>query len=240
MTHKLDGYVNVVSRLCTQPNCTTHALFGKPGTKTQTHCKRHRPNGYIDVVTKRCVYPECTTHDKVIPDGCSKRRPDFIIYQNNYTIVLEVDEFQHQRKSYACECEITRMKQIYYDIGLENCKLLFIRYNPDDYKPVYGNVFATVQRLDLTKYLNNVPHLKSDINVLYLFYDGFTQLAPETEYLDPHNAPGKIKIAIRKKSPLSNDLSKSNAPPECILDTSTSNNTLGKQPLLIKIKPKLK
>ena len=57
----------------------------------------------------------CETEDK-IPDGaCSKYRPDFVIDMKLFKCIIEVDENQH--KSYACECEQSRMIQIHQDYG---------------------------------------------------------------------------------------------------------------------------
>jgi len=128
-------------------------------------------------------------YDKVIPEGCSKKRPDFVINTNWGSIIIEVDEFQHNRKSYSCECEITRMKQIYFDIGIEQGKILFIRYNPDVYKPSYGDTFTTNEKLNslirtVNYYLNN--EINNYLEVLYLFYDGYTQLTPEIDIINPY------------------------------------------------------
>ena len=73
-------------------------------------------------------------HDKVVAGGCSKKRPDFLITTFWGYIILEIDEFQHNRKTYPCECEVNRMKEIYFDCGVKH--LLFIRYNPDSYKTI--------------------------------------------------------------------------------------------------------
>jgi hypothetical protein len=132
---------------------------------------------------------DISLYDKVIPKGCSKKRPDFIINTNWGIIVIEVDEFQHNRISYSCECEITRMKQIYFDIGIEHGKVLFIRYNPDNYEQLYGETFTTNEKLDslirtINYYLNN--EIDNYLEVLYLFYDGYTQLTPEIDIINPY------------------------------------------------------
>ena len=120
-------------------------------------------------------------NDQRVTDGCSSRRPDFQICSNNGIIILEVDENQHRSKTYSCECEITRMKQIYYDCGVSH--LLFIRYNPDKYKALNGAVFNQDKREDLLikliqKYIDD--KFPSNLGVLYLFYDGFSMnLEPE-------------------------------------------------------------
>jgi hypothetical protein len=127
------------------------------------------------------------SYDRQVKGGCSLLRPDFIITTKWGVIVLEVDEFQHNRKTYNCECEITRMKKIYFDIGVEN--LLYIRYNPDDYRPSYGKVFTESKRQEyvirkLKKYIEEKP--KYCCTVMYIFYDGFTEMDNEEEILDPY------------------------------------------------------
>jgi hypothetical protein len=128
-------------------------------------------------------------YDKIITNGCSKRRPDFIINCNWGYIIIEVDEYQHNKKSYTCECEISRMKEIYFDIRLEEGKILFIRYNPDSYKPSYGDTFTINEKLDslmkiIKNYMNN--EINNHLEVLYLFYDGYTQLTPEIDIINPY------------------------------------------------------
>jgi hypothetical protein len=123
------------------------------------------------------------THDLTVKGGCSKKRPDFIINVEWGTIILEVDEFQHNKKSYPCECEISRMKQLYFDVGVNN--LLFVRYNPDPYIVIPGQKeYKSLARQNyLIKYLKNLTkHI--NLGVVYLFYDGF--LNPEIENIDPY------------------------------------------------------
>ena len=69
-------------------------------------------------------------YDKRISGGCSKRRPDCIIYKKNgHIIIIEIDETQHS--SYECSCENKRIMEIYQDLGHKN--IVFIRFNPDGY-----------------------------------------------------------------------------------------------------------
>ena len=114
-------------------------------------------------------------HDSIVIDGCSKKRPDFLITTEWGNIILEVDENQHKRKNYPCDCEITRMKQIYQDVGCEY--LLFIRYNPDNYISLSNKPWPDIKRHEylvkiINSYINNKP--KDNISVIYLFYDHFT------------------------------------------------------------------
>ena len=126
-------------------------------------------------------------HDKIVESKCSRKRPDFQIITKWGMIILEVDEFQHIRTNYTCECEITRMKQIYMDCGVKN--LLFIRYNPDSYKSTVSK-FKTPKRKEyLLKFLKEKIEIE-DINFIlgsvYLFYDGFTPSSVEIEKVDPY------------------------------------------------------
>lgn len=116
------------------------------------------------------------------------KRPDFIITTNWGTVILEIDEHQHNRKNYPCECEVSRMKMLYFDVGVKN--LLFIRYNPDAYINIPGQKNYTLKERQeyLIKYINEYLTTKSheNLGVVYLFYDGFIN-PPEIENIDPYN-----------------------------------------------------
>lgn len=124
------------------------------------------------------------SHDK-IPDGsCSKYRPDFIIDYEFFIVILEVDENQH--KSYACECEIGRMIQLYQDFG--GIPVIFIRYNPDNYKNSTGELIkSTTNRknkiIRLLDEFKNYNEWKTPLSVVYLFYDGYDDV-PKIENID--------------------------------------------------------
>ena len=76
------------------------------------------------------------------------------------------------------------MKQLYFDVGVQN--LLFVRYNPDNYKCVEGQkkYTDTARREYLIKYLNELTN-HNNLGVVYLFYDGFIN-PPEIEYINPY------------------------------------------------------
>ncbi len=72
--------------------------------------------------------------DRVLPDGraCGVyARPDFLFDAGGHAVVLEVDENQHV----AYECERKRMVELASTIGLPT---VFVRFNPDGYKPAPG------------------------------------------------------------------------------------------------------
>lgn len=95
-----------------------------------------------------------------------------VVITGTNKIIVEVYENQHM--SYACECEQTRMRQIYFDLGGQD--LVFIRYNPDSYKDQYGKKKLTcdVTRertlLDLLKCFDSI---EEQVRIYYMYYDGF-------------------------------------------------------------------
>lgn len=69
------------------------------------------------------------SYDKVIEDTCCKRRPDYFKDFITHSIILEVDENQHD--TYDMPCERKRELSLYY--GLAKRPLIFIRFNPDSF-----------------------------------------------------------------------------------------------------------
>jgi len=58
-THKKEGMVNVNIKLCIDPECPHHALYGnEDGTKE--YCKTHKKEGMVDRVHKKCK--TCNKH----------------------------------------------------------------------------------------------------------------------------------------------------------------------------------
>ena len=132
--------VNLMSRMCITPKCTTMAS----NKAYKGHCYRCFINTYPDnqVVrnhkTKerdvadfiRATYADLTiAFDQRVADGCSLRRPDILMDMGEYVIIVEIDENQHT--SYDCSCENKRLMQLFTDIGSR--PLVMIRFNPDQY-----------------------------------------------------------------------------------------------------------
>ncbi len=74
------------------------------------------------------VYPNIV-RDSRISGGCSKRRPDGLIQLDDYNIIIEIDENQHNSVGYSCENK--RIMEIFQDLG--NSPLTVIRFNPDKF-----------------------------------------------------------------------------------------------------------
>ena len=67
--------------------------------------------------------------DKRFEDGCSAQRPYAKIDLKYKVIIVEVDKNQHQ--TFDCSCENKRLMQLSHDVG--HRKIVFIRFNPDEY-----------------------------------------------------------------------------------------------------------
>lgn len=74
--------------------------------------------------------------DKKIADGCSCRRPDMLLQLEDYFVIVEIDENQHEQ--YDAGCENARMMEISRDIG--HRPAFFIRFNPDSYVAADANL----------------------------------------------------------------------------------------------------
>lgn len=139
---------------------------------------------------KHCYPTLDIVYDKVVKNGCSKRRPDMLIQMHSYNIIIEVDEEQHSR--YEDLCENKRMMEIFMDLG--NKPLVMIRFNPDDYydsngekvkscwsynqqhiaiinrnkKNEWNERLHTLQNT-LNNHIENVP--VKDLDIVYLYFD---------------------------------------------------------------------
>jgi hypothetical protein len=124
--------------------------------------------------------------DKTILNGCSKRRPDGLIKLNDYNIIIEIDENQHNDYS----CENKRLMEIFKELG--NSPLTIIRFNPDAYKLVNKKIKSPfgITKIDgklkiINKQEYNIRIMKlietikenmnlipdKEINTIHLFYN---------------------------------------------------------------------
>lgn len=136
--HRLLNMINVVSTLCKTYLCNTIV-----GSKYEGYCLYCFSNIYpekcINYKTKELRVIEFVKsnfnnlswiYDKPIQDGCSKRRPDLLLDLGYQIIIIEIDENQHL--DYDDICENKRIMILSQD--LNHRPIIFIRFNPDDYK----------------------------------------------------------------------------------------------------------
>jgi hypothetical protein len=68
-------------------------------------------------------------YDKTISGGCSKKRPDFLFDKLTHSVIVEIDEDQHN--NYNNSCDEVRTMSMFTDLG--NRPLVMIRFNPDEH-----------------------------------------------------------------------------------------------------------
>lgn len=154
--------------------------------------KRYKTKEASVVEFIKSAFPQHTfTFDKSVDGGCSRYRPDMLLDCLTHSIIIEVDENQHD--SYDCTCENKRTMTLFQDLG--HRPLVMIRFNPDDYVNAQGaevkscftyktkNQLPMVSRkqvwedrLNVLKsriemHLENVP--LEEVTIEHLFYDGF-------------------------------------------------------------------
>jgi hypothetical protein len=104
--------------------CFIHLFPNKPVSKNY----KTKEFAVVEYIMK--IFPEFTwTADKVVKDGCSKKRPDLLLDLGYQIIIIEVDENKHSK--YDSTCENARLMTISQDLG--HRPIIFIRFNPDSY-----------------------------------------------------------------------------------------------------------
>jgi hypothetical protein len=145
-THKKEGMINVKHQTCNSSWCYTrvqekydgyclycymHLFPDKPVSRN------YKTKEYAVVEYVKNKFPHLDwIADKIINGGCSKRRPDLILDLGYQIIIIEIDENQHI--DYDCSCENKRIMQLSQD--LNHRPIIFIRFNPDDYKDNDKNI----------------------------------------------------------------------------------------------------
>lgn len=137
--HKKEGMINVVSKRCKSEWCSTvvankyegyclfcyiHIFPDKPAVRNY----KTKETAVVDFIKSQFLQVDWNT-DKIIKDGCSKRRPDLLLDLGYQVIIIEIDENQHI--DYDCTCENKRVMELSRDLG--HRPIVFIRFNPDGY-----------------------------------------------------------------------------------------------------------
>lgn len=139
--HKLDGMINVIQKKCKSDWCDTQVknrydgycllcyiyLFpDKPISKNY----KTKETYVVNFVLQYFPHENFTwMTDKMISNGCSKRRPDIMLDLGYQIIIIEIDENQH--RYYDCSCNNKRLMELSQDVG--HRPIIFIRFNPDEY-----------------------------------------------------------------------------------------------------------
>jgi hypothetical protein len=146
LTHKKEGMVNVKSKTCKSEWCLTqvnekydgYCLFCYMNLFPDKPVSRnYKTKEYAVVEYVKIKFPNHTwIADKIVSGGYSKRRPDLLLDLSYQIVIVEVDENQHTE--YDCSCQNKRIMELSQDLG--HRPIVFIRFNPDDYKKEGTNI----------------------------------------------------------------------------------------------------
>ena len=174
--HKLKDDFNIIKKPC--KNCKLEFYLNEESLCNDcNNFINHKVHKIQETDIKNFLDSENIKYESAdkIPDGaCSKYRPDFVIDYGLFKVILEVDENQH--KSYSCECELSRMIQLFQDYG--GISIIFIRYNPDNYIDNFGKLHNSSNSrkkklLETFNYIKIFEKMEYSLSVIYLFYDNF-------------------------------------------------------------------
>jgi hypothetical protein len=157
--HKSDDMIDIRHKRCKTPLCLTRA-----NKKFDMHCfycfvnlfpndervRNYKTKEKAVANFIKMSYPDLNwIEDKIIKDGCSKRRPDLLLdsaYDTNkieasienddQIIIIEIDENEHSH--YESICENRRLMELSQD--LNHRPLIVIKFNPDKYKKDEKNI----------------------------------------------------------------------------------------------------
>ena len=104
--------------------------------------------------------------------GCSKKRPDIYFELPTYSLIVEIDERQHN--SYGDSCECARINEIVNGIGGKS--VIIIRYNPDVVKNKNKALtISQAERIDLLVQIIKKQlvknYLKFVVKIIQIYYD---------------------------------------------------------------------
>jgi hypothetical protein len=138
--HKQPGMIDMNSMTCKSEWCTTF-ISNKKYDGYCVFCYIHlfpdklvarnyktKEYSVIEFVKQEFQQYDWIT-DKMVQEGCSKRRPDLMLDLGYQVLIIEIDENQHI--GYDCSCENKRLMELSRDVG--HRPIIFIRFNPDDY-----------------------------------------------------------------------------------------------------------
>ncbi len=175
--HQEEGEVDLIERNC--PSCNLPQILGECGFCE--YCKpdeffrivRTRENLVINFMQREGV--KFDSLDTTINDAkCGRERPDASIDVGSHIVILEIDENQHKDRN--ASCEETRMFNLQQANGIHT---VFIRFNPDGYRPAVGKSAVSLNRRLKTLleiwdlWTSNVPNQPCFCH--RLFYDGYDE-----------------------------------------------------------------
>ena len=120
-------YVYVKPRYRFHPYCFNCYCFINPDAEIPRMFKVREM--YLRDALKSRLENVTMVFDKRVDGGCSRRRPDVLIDDGGFPIIIECDENKHS--SYDNSCENKRVMELFLDLG--NRPVRLVRFNPDTY-----------------------------------------------------------------------------------------------------------
>lgn len=197
-THALQDDLNLVESPCAKCGLVFRL---DPRTQQCAYCYAdsvHKPKLAKQREVKQFLQHQCpdlpawTSYDRApqeLKDCRDYERPDFMWADwdgdKAWSLVLEVDENQHE--TYPIWCECTRQVNITEDMGRYT---LWIRYNPDSYKPARPGQRQVPQAERLAELARHIRGALATLPVepnhsgavLWLFFDGYDSEAPNVKW----------------------------------------------------------
>jgi general stress protein 26 len=146
-THKQSGMLDVKNKRCKinmcyivvkkkyEGYCLRCFVHTFPDRKVSRNYKT-KEQAVVDHVKSKFPNVDWIT-DKIVKDGCSRRRPDLLVDLGYQIVIVEIDENQHETYE---SCENKRIMELSQDLG--HRPIVFIRFNPDDYR-VHSKVITS-------------------------------------------------------------------------------------------------
>lgn len=230
--HKTARMIDGKHLRCEYVGCSTSPIYNEPGYTRPKMCVKHKTDTMVDVFHLKCksewcltranskyenycmfcymnifpdkpisfnyktrektvvseiieAFPQMTWYsDKLIQDGCSRKRPDLLLDLGYQVIIIEIDENQHN--VYDCSCENKRLMELSQDVC--HIPIVFIRFNPDAYIDSKGSRIKTPWKLNK----NGISYIPQDKRLLWT--DRINTLKSQINYWLTNNTDKTIEI----------------------------------------------
>ena len=115
--------------------------------------------------------------DKTVDGGCSRKRPDVLIDDGGFPVIIECDENKHS--GYDSSCENKRVMELFSDLGSRPLRM--IRFNPDAYKDDAGVKHSSCFKPTTTGLSVNKKEWEHRVNILVELIEKKMKTEPRKE-----------------------------------------------------------
>ena len=199
--HKLKNMICVVNKICLSNNCNKKVTLKYDGYCPSCYIKLYlykllktntKEYNVIYYILSKFNKYDWKINEK-IQSGSSNRRPDLHLILDNYSIIIEINEYQHKRYK-SLKNNNDRILELSKDLNYK--PLIIINFNPDNY--IYNNknikscwkyidhfwilkdskkqewdIRLNILLSEIQKCLQLDSVLQQNINIINLFYDNY-------------------------------------------------------------------